>query len=155
MLRLGADEFQALQDRISAKMRSRLAASASAVHPPACGSSKSRRRNKYGAQATEVDGLRFDSKAEARRYLQLKDMMRAGEISDLEIQVEYLLIPVQKVAGRTERPVKYVADFRYKQGDQVIVEDTKSAPTKTKEYTIKRKLMLWIHGIAIREVLMD
>jgi hypothetical protein len=151
MLRLGADEFQALQERIAGAAKQRRAQAAEAGRK----TEKPLRRNKYGAQAIEIDGHRFDSKAEGRRYLQLKAMQKAGGIKDLELQVEYLLIPAQKTAGRSERPVKYVADFRYKQGDHVIVEDTKSAPTKTKEYTIKRKLMLWIHGIAIREVLMD
>jgi len=113
------------------------------------------RRNKYGAERTVVDGIEFDSKAEAKRYLQLKAMERAGEISGLEIQVRFELIPAQEIDGRKERPVFYVADFRYTtKAGEVVVEDTKSAPTKTKEYVLKRKLMMQRYGIVIREVLM-
>lgn len=114
------------------------------------------RRNKYGAEATEIQGIRFDSKAEAKRYLQLKAMQQAGEISELEIQVSFELIPAQEIDGRKERPVFYIADFRYRdKAGETVIEDTKSAPTKTKEYVIKRKLLLWRHGIAVREVLME
>lgn len=140
MIRFTADEFQALQARLARK-----------VQPPA----PRRRRNKYGAQATEVCGIRFDSKAEAKRYLQLRAMEQAGEIAGLEVQVPFDLIPALDVGGRKERSVRYVADFRYVKDGETVVEDTKSAPTKTKEYTIKRKLMLWLHGIVIREVLID
>lgn len=141
------EEFQRLQDRMNQQARKRLDADETAR--------PKRRRNKYGAQAVEVDHHRFDSKAEARRYLQLKAMQQAGEISGLELQVEFDLVPALDVAGRKEKPVRYVADFRYQKGGETVVEDTKSAPTKTKEYTIKRKLMLWLHGIAIKEVLID
>lgn len=110
-------------------------------------------RAKYGAVKSVIDGIRFDSKAEARRYVQLKALQQAGEISDLELQVAYTLLPTQKNALRTERPVKYVADFRYTRDGAVVVEDTKSKPTRTPEYVIKRKLMLHVHGISITEVL--
>ncbi len=112
-------------------------------------------RNKYGAKATTVDGIEFDSKAEARRYLQLKAQARAGEISDLRLQVPFLLVPAQDKAGRKEREVVYVADFTYQRDGAFVVEDTKSAPTKTREYVIKRKLLLWVHGLAVREVLIN
>lgn len=114
------------------------------------------RRNKYGAERTVVDGIEFDSKAEAKRYLQLKAMERAGEISGLEWQVRYDLIPAQDVDGHKEKPVYYLADFRYRnKAGALVVEDVKSAPTKTREYVIKRKLLLLIHGIRITEVMMD
>ena len=118
MIRFTPEEFQRLQDKVNRRV----------VVPPA----KKTRRNKYGAQAVEVDGVRFDSKAEARRYLQLKALQQAGEISGLEIQVPFDLVPALDVGGRKERPVRYVADFRYTKGGTVVVEDTKSAPTKTK-----------------------
>lgn len=143
-IRFTHEEFQRLQDRMNVRARKALDSVATAS-----------RRNKYGAKATSVDGRRFDSKAEAKRYLQLKAMQQAGEIDGLELQVPFDLIPALDVGGRKEKPVRYVADFRYRKDGQVVVEDTKSAPTKTKEYTIKRKLMLWLHGIAIREVLID
>lgn len=101
---------------------------------------------------------------EARRYSELKLMERAGEIYDLQLQKKYILVPTQRepdtVGARggvkkgkvIEREVAYYADFYYKKtgSNEEIVEDTKGI--KTKEYVIKRKLMLYIHGIRIREV---
>lgn len=74
-----------------------------------------------------------------------------GVISDLKMQVPFELIPSQKRDGKTvERPVKYIADFVYTQDGETIVEDAKGM--RTKEYIIKRKLMLMRYGIRIREV---
>ena len=110
--------------------------------------------SKYRAKKVTIDGIRFDSKREARRYLTLKSMQDAGEISGLELQKPYLLIPPQKDpdTGKTlERACKYKADFVYKTKDgQEIVEDVKGK--RLPEYIIKRKLMLKVHGIRIREV---
>lgn len=107
----------------------------------------------------------YDSKKEARRAEQLKALQEAGEITELREQVPYVLIPAQweererygkrgqkLKPGRKclERPCVYVADFVYRKNGQEIVEDTKGV--KTPEYIIKRKLMLYIHGIKIREV---
>ena len=129
------------------------------------------RRNgtKYNAEKTEIDGHTFDSKHEANRYLELKLLERAGEISNLRLQVEYELIPNQYATeerygknGRRLKPKEvllerkccYVADFVYidNRTGETVVEDTKSEATRTKDYTIKRKLMLWVHGIKILEV---
>ena len=110
--------------------------------------------SKYHAKKTTVDGIVFDSKREAKRYLTLKEKQEKGEITDLEMQKEYLLIPSQKdkKTGKTiERPVKYRADFVYKTADgKEVVEDVKGK--RLAEYIIKRKLMLWIHGIKIEEI---
>ena len=108
---------------------------------------------KYGNRKTEVNGILFDSMLEARRYAELRVLQRAGEIEDLRLQVPFELIPTQKDAkGHViERAVKYVADFVYKdKSGEVIVEDTKGM--KTPDYVIKRKLMLWRHGIKIVEI---
>lgn len=119
--------------------------------------------NKYGANKIIVEGIAFDSKREARRYLDLLLLLNAGEISDLRMQVKYVLIPAQREpdiigprGGRKpgkllENELSYIADFVYldKEGN-TIVEDTKGF--RTTDYIIKRKLMLWIHGIRIREV---
>jgi len=94
---------------------------------------------------TEVDGIRFHSKKEASRYKDLKLLETAGEIENLRLQVPYILIPKQK----GERECKYYADFVYEQDGQTIVEDAKGA--RMKEYIIKRKLMLFIHGIKVKE----
>lgn len=88
----------------------------------------------------------YDSKREAARAVDLHLMERAGKITDLQEQVSFELIPKQ--AG--ERAVHYVADFTYWQGGSFVVEDVKGV--KTPEYVIKRKLMLHVHGIRIKEV---
>jgi hypothetical protein len=97
-------------------------------------------------------------------------MERAGTISDLQMQVKYVLIPAQYADVPTgekyksgpnkgmpkfrreclEKECSYYADFVYTESGQNVVEDAKGA--KTKEYIIKRKLMLHIHNIRIREV---
>lgn len=110
--------------------------------------------SKYGNRTIIRDGMRFDSVKEYSRYVELTLMQRAGVISDLRRQVKYELIPAQKVEFpdgiASERATNYIADFVYQQGGQTVVEDTKGY--KTKDYIMKRKLMLWIHGIRIREV---
>lgn len=95
----------------------------------------------------------YDSKKESKRATQLKMMQLAGEISDLREQVKYELIPSQKIDGKVvERPCAYIADFVYKDKDgNEVVEDTKGF-RKIKDYIIKRKLMLHVHGIKIKEV---
>lgn len=109
------------------------------------------RWNKYGSKKTEVDGVTFDSKKEAKRYQELRILEKAGEIKDLRRQVKFELIPSQRINGKVaERAVEYRADFVYTQDGQTIVEDTKGF--RTKDYIIKRKLMLWVHGIRIREI---
>lgn len=109
-------------------------------------------RPKYGNKKVTVDGIVFDSKREAKRYAELKLLERAGKITGLELQTKYMLIPAQKGPdGKViERDVIYKADFVYKQNGQTVVEDTKGVHTK--DYIIKRKLMLWLHGIKIKEV---
>ena len=119
--------------------------------------------NKYGNAKVTVEGITFDSKREARRYLDLLLLEKAGDISDLQRQVKYVLIPAQREpdiigpkCGRKpgkllEHEVSYVADVVYKDKDgNQIVEDTKGF--KTKDYELKRKMMLYFHGIRIREV---
>lgn len=106
---------------------------------------------KYKAKPVEVDGIRFDSGKEAKRYIYLKDEEKAGRIENLRLQVPFVLIPPQHIDGKSvERPVKYYADFVYTENGVEVVEDTKGV--KTPDYIIKRKLMLYIHNIRIREV---
>ena len=64
--------------------------------------------------------------------------------------VTFQLLPSQKGDGRTERPANYVADFVYQENGKTVVEDTKGM--KTRDYILKRKIMLFIHGITIKEV---
>lgn len=106
---------------------------------------------KYGNRKVIRDGIEFDSIKECQRYCELKLMQRAGVISDLQMQVSFELIPSQRVDGKVvERAVNYVADFVYTENGKTVVEDTKGF--RTKDYILKRKLMLWLHGIRIREV---
>lgn len=111
---------------------------------------RSRRDNKYHAQRTGTHA----SKKEHGRAGELWIKLRAGLISNLREQVRYELIPPQSDSegNRLEKPCAYVADFVYTDNatGQTVVEDTKGV--RTKEYIIKRKLMLWVHGIRIKEI---
>lgn len=109
--------------------------------------SVSKRPSKYHNRKTAIDGLVFDSSAEARRYNQLLYLLRAGVISDLRRQVKFPLA----VAGVTI--CNYIADFAYMDGGKQVVEDVKGVTTPV--YRLKKKLMWAILGIAIREVRMD
>lgn len=118
---------------------------------------------KYRNQKTTIDGIVFDSRKEAHRYVELTILQKAGEIRDLRRQVKFVLIPAQReapdpkakkpVLGKViERECAYIADFVYEDArtGTTVVEDTKGL--RTKEYIIKRKLMLYTFGIRIREV---
>lgn len=119
-------------------------------------------RSKYGNKKVGYNGESFDSLKEYRRFCELSLLERAGEITDLQRQVKFVLIPAQYepdiigVRGGVrrgkllEREVSYVADFVYTQDGRQVVEDTKGF--RTTDYIIKRKLMLYIHGIKVREV---
>ncbi len=105
---------------------------------------------KYNSKKCNFDGIVFDSKKEANRYLELKLLQKAGKIQNLRLQVPFELIPAQKVNGKVvERSCKYVCDFMYEENGKTVVEDTKGF--KTNEYIIKRKLMLSVYGIKIKE----
>lgn len=109
------------------------------------------RKTKYGSRKVSVNGETFDSVKEYRRYCELKLLEKAGEIYDLKRQVRFELIPSQRINGRVaERACLYIADFVYTENGLTVVEDTKGF--KTKDYIIKRKLMLKVYGIQIKEV---
>lgn len=108
---------------------------------------------KYNNKKITVDGQIFDSKKEANRYKELRLLEKAGEIKDLRMQVKFTLIPAQRdeATGKVvERECSYKADFVYEEDGKTVVEDVKGF--RTKEYIIKRKLMLYQYGIRIREV---
>lgn len=109
-----------------------------------------KKRAKYRNVKTEVDGLKFDSKKEAKRWVELKQLLDAGRISNLMRQVMFQLVPQVVLDGRKQQPVKYVADFQYQLGDQIIVEDVKGF--KTPEYRMKRKMMKAFLGIEVQEI---
>lgn len=118
-------------------------------------------RSKYKAKKVTIDGITFDSQKEGKRYRELSLLARVGKITDLQTQVKFVLIPSQyapdvigarggvKRGKLLEREVSYTADFVYTEDGRRVVEDTKGF--KTKDYIIKRKLMLWVHGISIKE----
>jgi hypothetical protein len=135
-------------------------------------------RQKYHAIPVHVDGVRFASKREAARFQELQLMQMAGEIGELERQPVFPLIVLEAYRhgpipselifpplahseiGHGRGPIqmvevaKYVGDFMYTdlRTGEIIVEDVKSNPTKTPIYRLKKKMVLAIYGIAIREV---
>ena len=102
-------------------------------------------RNKYGAKKCQLDGHKFDSQAEMRHYLVLREMQRAGEITDLEVHPKYRLLPsFRNKQGKKLRPVTYTPDFRYVDGKGQVVEDVKGRKaTTTQAFVIKSKLFQW------------
>lgn len=105
---------------------------------------------KYGNRKVSVNGYKFDSMREAQRYTELLLLQRAGEISDLKLQVPFELVPKQKDSrGRVIREIRYIADFVYTENGKTVVEDAKGY--KTKEYELKKKLMKYFHNIEIKE----
>lgn len=106
-------------------------------------------RSKYHAKKTVVDGITFDSRREADRYLVLKSMEEDGCIEDLRRQVRYELVPAFDVDGKHYRPVFYVADFVYRENGHEVIEDVKGVVTDV--YRLKRKLVAYRYGMNIRE----
>lgn len=106
-------------------------------------------RSKYHAKKTTVDGITFDSKREADRYLILKGIEGDGSIEDLRRQVRYELIPAFDVDGVHYRPVFYVADFVYVEDGKEVVEDVKGM--RTDVYRLKSKLFARRYGTVIKE----
>lgn len=111
--------------------------------------------NKFRARRHKYDDKVFASGRELRRYKELLLLQQTGEISELETQPRYTIIPkMLKPNGKVERAAVYTADFRYIENGAVVVEDVKSAVTaKLADYVLRRKLMLYVHGIEVREVL--
>lgn len=99
--------------------------------------------SKYGAERTVVDGITFDSKKEARRYGELRLLERAGVIRELKLQPRF------PIAINGHHVCEYRADFQYEEAGITVTEDVKGA--KTPSYLIKKKLMLAVHGIHIKE----
>lgn len=124
--------------------------------------------NKYSnTKCRCAQGHIHDSKKEAKRCNELTILERAGIISGLQQQVKFILIPAQREISREiytkgakkgqpkegkvlEKECSYYADFVYTENGQYIVEDTKGM--RTPDYKIKKKLMLYVHGIRIREI---
>lgn len=99
--------------------------------------------NKYRNKKIVVDNIKFDSILEARRYNELKLLLRAGKIQDLKLQPRFLLQEGFKKNGKTYRKIEYVADFAYSENGKTVVEDVKGFVTK--EFKIKEKLFNYIY----------
>ena len=100
---------------------------------------------KYHNSKTVIDGIRFDSKKEAKRYLELKILEKAGIIKCLKRQVPYVIIN----KSRYGRAIKYVADFTYYEDGKLVVEDVKGV--RTPVYKLKKRLMAERFGIEVKE----
>lgn len=124
---------------------------------------------KYHNKKVVVDGIEFDSQKEGHRYKELRLMERAGKINQLRLQVPFELIPNQyetvtvqlktktkQVQKLVERKVEYVADFVYNdlESGETVVEDVKGYRLggAYAVFQIKRKLMLQVYGIKVREI---
>lgn len=95
--------------------------------------------SKYNNKKTIIDNIKFDSKAEANRYIELKMLEKARKISDLELQPKFILQEKYiNNKGEKVRAITYKADFCYLEGNKIVVEDVKGV--ETKEFKIKRKL---------------
>lgn len=108
--------------------------------------------SKYYSRKVIIDGIKFDSKKEGNRYLELKLLLKARKIRDLELQKKFELLPKYKINGKTIRAISYVADFVYWDisKNEMIIEDTKGF--KTEIYKLKKKLFEYKYGIEIKEV---
>lgn len=114
----------------------------------------------HNRKVQTYDGNVHDSRKEAVRWVQLKLMERAGQITDLKRQVKFVLIPTQYEKDENgkkkllEKEAYYVADFVYKENNELVVEDVKGykGGGAYRLFSLKRKLMLQVHKIKIREV---
>lgn len=107
-------------------------------------------RNKYHNKKVVANGIEFDSKKEAGRWMELQIMEKAGLITNLRRQVRYQLTPTIHIAGVTLRSSNYVADFVYSENGEEVVEDVKGM--RTTEYVLKKKFLAFRYGILVREV---
>lgn len=99
--------------------------------------------NKYRNKKVIVDGIKFDSIAESKRYKELKLLERQGIIKDLKLQPSFVLQPSFKKNNKTTRAIIYKADFSYLEDDKLVVEDVKGYATK--EFKLKEKMFNYIY----------
>lgn len=111
--------------------------------------------NKYRNKKVIYNGIKFDSIREKNHYIALKQLEKAGIISDLQLQVPFLLIDTIRHNNKTYPKTKYIADFTYKKDGKLYVEDVKSEITrKDKTYRLKIKILLdRYEDIEFREIM--
>lgn len=106
------------------------------------------KKKKYNNRKMMLDGILFDSEKEAKRYAELKLLEKLGEIKNLERQVPFVIVEKSKYG----RELSYCADFVYNLADGTkVVEDVKSEATKTRLYSLKKRLVAERYGIIIKE----
>lgn len=124
------------------------------------------RKAKYGNSKVEYEGIVFDSKREMQAYLRLKDLQSKGLISGLEVHPKWELQPKltetyvkhlktkDKACERVvQGPITYTADFAFDwRGERIVVDVKISRRLLPKEYALKKKMMRYVHGIAVTEV---
>lgn len=108
-------------------------------------------KSKYRNKKVVIDGIKFDSKKEGNRYLELRLMEDTDYIKDLELQKKFELIPKYEINGRKVRAMNYICDFYYYDilKDKYIVEDVKGM--KTQVYKLKKKMFEYKYKIEIIE----
>ncbi len=113
------------------------------------------KQNKYKNKKVTYYNIEFDSKKEGARFLQLQTMEEDNQIAELELQPKFILQEgFRDKDGKWHRPITYSADFKYKEGGKVVIEDVKASKKyKTEVYRIKKKLLLYKNqDINFREV---
>ena len=112
-----------------------------------------KKKSKYKNEKTETNGIKFDSKKEARRYMELRQLETMGKISDLKLQHTFTLQEAFTTeSGERIQAIKYIADFTYREDGKFVVEDVKSPATRNNPvYRMKNKMMAE-KGYIIREI---
>lgn len=108
------------------------------------------KKSKYGAKKCEYDGIKFDSQKERDRYIELKQLEKFGAISELKLQVPFVLQDGFEFNGKKILPIKYIADFTYWENGELVIEDVKGK--KTDVYELKKKMFMYRYKKYIREV---
>ena len=108
------------------------------------------KKSKYGAKKCEYDGIKFDSQKERDRYIELKLLEKGGAITNLQLQVPFVLQDSFEFNGKKILPIKYIADFTYWANGELVIEDVKGK--KTDVYELKKKMFMYRYKKYIREV---
>lgn len=111
------------------------------------------KKSKYGANKCEYEGIKFDSKKEKDRYIELLTLEKEKVISNLQRQVPFVLQDKFEFGGKKIREIKYIADFTYIENGKTVIEDVKSEATKKdKVYQLKKKMFMYKYKNNIKEV---
>lgn len=102
-------------------------------------------RNKFNAKKTVLDGHHFDSMGEARRYVELDLMQRAGEISELQVHPKFKLLDRFKRGKRTIPAIMFTPDFQYVENGVTVVEDFKGMQRVSADFSIRRRWFMSQH----------